>query len=154
MQSSILWRIWLNFMALLDFFALLQMSYFFRISNFFGLSITEETLLVEMRIWCIKTTSWDCLIFFFLALLQMSYFYWISNFFGPNSTEETLLVEMCIWYIKIGIVLVLHTWTVMYFSIFKSSSYSVTTFPLVILLCTLKTSNKEYSFIQIYQSIL
>jgi hypothetical protein len=26
----------------------------FRISNFFGLSITEETLLVEMRIWCIK----------------------------------------------------------------------------------------------------
>jgi hypothetical protein len=27
---------------------------FFRISNFFGLSITEETLLVEMRIWCIK----------------------------------------------------------------------------------------------------
>jgi hypothetical protein len=27
---------------------------FFRISNFFGLSITEETLLVEIRIWCIK----------------------------------------------------------------------------------------------------
>jgi hypothetical protein len=24
------------------------------ISNFFGLSITEETLLVEIRIWCIK----------------------------------------------------------------------------------------------------
>jgi hypothetical protein len=26
----------------------------FWISNFFGLSLTEETLLVEMRIWCIK----------------------------------------------------------------------------------------------------
>jgi hypothetical protein len=30
------------------------MVFFLRISNFFGLSITEEPLLVEMRIWCIK----------------------------------------------------------------------------------------------------
>jgi hypothetical protein len=28
-----------------------------RISNFFDLSITEETWLVEMRIWCIKTVN-------------------------------------------------------------------------------------------------
>jgi hypothetical protein len=34
--------------------ALLQFSHFFRISNFFGLSLTEDTLLVKMRIWCIK----------------------------------------------------------------------------------------------------
>jgi LytS/YehU family sensor histidine kinase len=34
--------------------ALSQFSLFCRISNFFGLSITEETVLVEMRIWCIK----------------------------------------------------------------------------------------------------
>jgi hypothetical protein len=27
----------------------------FRISNFFGLSTTDETQVVEMRIWCIKT---------------------------------------------------------------------------------------------------
>jgi cbb3-type cytochrome oxidase subunit 1 len=27
---------------------------FFLISNFFGLSTTEETCVVEMRIWCIK----------------------------------------------------------------------------------------------------
>jgi hypothetical protein len=27
---------------------------FFRISNLFGLNITEDTLLVETRIWCIK----------------------------------------------------------------------------------------------------
>jgi hypothetical protein len=29
-------------------------QFFPRISTFFGLNITEETLLVEMRIWCIK----------------------------------------------------------------------------------------------------
>jgi hypothetical protein len=45
MHSSILRRIWLNFMA---------QYLFFRISNFFGLSTTDETALVEMRIWCIK----------------------------------------------------------------------------------------------------
>jgi hypothetical protein len=55
MHSSILRRIWLNSMAhYLVFSALLQFSQFFRISNFFGLSTTDETWLVEMRIWCIK----------------------------------------------------------------------------------------------------
>jgi hypothetical protein len=35
--------------------ALSQFShFFFRISNLFSLSITAETYLVEMRIWCIK----------------------------------------------------------------------------------------------------
>ena len=40
----------------LFFSALLQFSpcFFSRISNFFGLSTTDETWLVEMRIWCIK----------------------------------------------------------------------------------------------------
>jgi hypothetical protein len=43
-------------MALWFFAAFLQLHNFFpRISNLFSLSITEETLLVEMRIWCIKT---------------------------------------------------------------------------------------------------
>jgi hypothetical protein len=57
MHSSILQKIWLNFMAqymYLFFSALVQFSLFFRISKFFGLSTTEETWLVEMRIWCIK----------------------------------------------------------------------------------------------------
>jgi hypothetical protein len=56
MHSSILRRIWLNFMAqYLVFSALTQFShFFFRISNFFGLSTTEETKVVEMCIWCIK----------------------------------------------------------------------------------------------------
>jgi hypothetical protein len=53
MHSSILRRIWLNFMAQYLVFRLLYTVFtiFFRISNFFGLSTTEE---VEMRIWCIK----------------------------------------------------------------------------------------------------
>jgi hypothetical protein len=41
----------------LGFFRLLysfHKFFFFRISNFFGLSTTEETEVVEMRIWCIK----------------------------------------------------------------------------------------------------
>jgi hypothetical protein len=57
MHSSILRRIWLNFMAqyMGGFLAVLQFSqFFFRISDFFGLYTTEETYLVEMRIWCIK----------------------------------------------------------------------------------------------------
>jgi hypothetical protein len=55
MNSSIIRRIWLSFMAQYLFFsALLQFSHFFpRISNFFGLSTTEETLVV-MCIWGIK----------------------------------------------------------------------------------------------------
>jgi hypothetical protein len=59
-HSSILRRIWLNFMALcLVLIRLLfQLShFFFRISNFFDLSITEETWVVEMRIQCIKIVN-------------------------------------------------------------------------------------------------
>jgi hypothetical protein len=53
MNSSILRRIWLNFMAqYLVFPAFIQFSQFFpRIPNFFGLFTTE---VVEMGIWCIK----------------------------------------------------------------------------------------------------
>jgi hypothetical protein len=57
MHSSILRRIWLNFMEqYLGFFFRLLHSFHncFRISNFFCLSTTEETWVVEMRIWCIK----------------------------------------------------------------------------------------------------
>jgi hypothetical protein len=43
-----------QFTVLVYFPALLQISQFIRISNFFGLSITEETSFVEMRVWCIK----------------------------------------------------------------------------------------------------
>ena len=56
MHSSILRRIWLNFMALILVF-IGSFSFHiscFRISNFFGMNFTEETLVVEMRIWCIK----------------------------------------------------------------------------------------------------
>jgi hypothetical protein len=59
-HSSILRRIWLNFMASCFVFIrrLFQFSHFFpRISNFFDLSITEETLVVEMRTWCIKIVN-------------------------------------------------------------------------------------------------
>ena len=57
MHSSFLRRIWLNFMAQYDlfFFGSLHFSqFFFSTSNFFGSSTTDETSLVEMRIWCIK----------------------------------------------------------------------------------------------------
>jgi hypothetical protein len=56
-HTSILRRIWLNFMApcLVFIRRLFQFShFFFRISNFFDLSITEETLEVEILIWCIQ----------------------------------------------------------------------------------------------------
>jgi hypothetical protein len=43
-----------QFHGTLDFSAILQFLQFIWISNFFGLRIIEETLLVEMRIWCIK----------------------------------------------------------------------------------------------------
>ena len=57
MHSSFLRRIWLNFMAQYGFsFGSLHFSqfFFFSTSNFFGPSTTDETSLVEMRIWCIK----------------------------------------------------------------------------------------------------
>ena len=56
MHSSFLRRIWLNFMAQYDLFfsALYTFVNFFSTSNFFGSSTTDETSLVEMRIWCIK----------------------------------------------------------------------------------------------------
>jgi hypothetical protein len=59
MHSSILPHIWLNFMTLClgsPFFRRGRL-FSFRISNFSGLSIIEETWLVEMRIWCIKIGS-------------------------------------------------------------------------------------------------
>jgi hypothetical protein len=34
-----------------------SVGFFFRISNFFDLSITEETWVVKMRIWCIKIVN-------------------------------------------------------------------------------------------------
>jgi hypothetical protein len=58
--SSILRQIWLKFMALCLVFIrrLFQFShFFFRISNFCDLNITEETWVVEMRIWCIKIVN-------------------------------------------------------------------------------------------------
>jgi hypothetical protein len=54
MRSSILRQIWLNFIALWFLSALSQFPHVFRISDFFNLSITDETWLIEMRIWCIK----------------------------------------------------------------------------------------------------
>jgi hypothetical protein len=58
MHSSILRRIWLNFMALwFSSDSSFSFHYFFRISNFFDLSIAEETWVVEMCIWCIKIVN-------------------------------------------------------------------------------------------------
>jgi hypothetical protein len=53
MHSSNLQRIWLNFMALWFVSAFSQFSFFPRIFNVFDLSITVETLFVEMRIWLV-----------------------------------------------------------------------------------------------------
>jgi hypothetical protein len=56
MHSSILPWIWLSLMApcLVFIGSFIVFTFFFQISNFFDLSITEETWLIEMRIWCIK----------------------------------------------------------------------------------------------------
>jgi hypothetical protein len=56
MHSSILRRIWLNFMALCLVFIrrLFQFHLCFFDFQRFDLSITEEAWVVEMRIWCIK----------------------------------------------------------------------------------------------------
>ena len=55
MHSSFLRRIWLNFMAqYLGFSTLSTFQILFWTFNFFGPSTTDETSLVEMRIWCIK----------------------------------------------------------------------------------------------------
>jgi hypothetical protein len=43
------WQLWIR--------RLFQFSLFFRISNYFDLSITEETWVVEIRIWCIKIVN-------------------------------------------------------------------------------------------------
>jgi hypothetical protein len=58
-HSSILRRIWFNFTPLFGFHptALSIFRFFFRISNLLVLNITEETWVVEMRIWCIKIGS-------------------------------------------------------------------------------------------------
>jgi hypothetical protein len=60
-HSSIIRRIWFNFMELCLVFIrqLVQFSqfFFFWISNFFDLSITGETWVVEMSIWCIKIVN-------------------------------------------------------------------------------------------------
>jgi hypothetical protein len=52
MYNSILQRIWLNFMTLYHSFTVTH--FYFGFPTFFGVSITEENLIVEMRIWCIK----------------------------------------------------------------------------------------------------
>jgi uncharacterized MAPEG superfamily protein len=56
MHSSILRRIWFNFVAYLFVFFRLIYSFrnVFRISGFFGLGVAEETWVVEVHIWCIK----------------------------------------------------------------------------------------------------
>jgi hypothetical protein len=56
MHSSIVRRIWLNFMVQYLGFRLFYTfhDFFFRISDFSSMSTTDETSLVEMHIWCIK----------------------------------------------------------------------------------------------------
>jgi hypothetical protein len=57
MHSSIIPRIWLNFMAFESMVFIGSFRFYIpppRISKYFGLSITEETWLVEMCIRCIK----------------------------------------------------------------------------------------------------
>jgi hypothetical protein len=67
-NSSILRRIWLNFMALGLVF--IRWLFQFWISNFFDLSITEETWVVEMRIWCINIVN--VLVLHFNPLVETS----------------------------------------------------------------------------------
>jgi hypothetical protein len=56
MHSSILRRIWLNFMAqdLVFFGSYTLFTIFFSDSNFYGLSTNEENKVAEMCIWYIK----------------------------------------------------------------------------------------------------
>jgi hypothetical protein len=64
-HSSTLRRIWFNFMALwFSWTALSVFASFFRISYFLDLSITEETCVVEMSIWCFKIVNVSVLHFF------------------------------------------------------------------------------------------
>jgi uncharacterized membrane protein YjfL (UPF0719 family) len=90
--GSISWhRVWDSFPALIQFsqlftdFQLFGLStteetyikicivfsqFVYRISNFFGSSTTDETSLVEMRIWCIKIGIVLVLRFTFKAILK------------------------------------------------------------------------------------
>jgi hypothetical protein len=106
MHSSILRRIWLNFMAqylggVFFFSALVQFSqFFFRISNFFGLSTTEKTLVVEMRIWCIIIGIVLVLHFDTLILTTVHNVYLIKR-----------TVSWQMWSVDRGCLLLLGTWS-------------------------------------------
>jgi hypothetical protein len=81
--------IWLSLMALCFGFhptALSQFSLFFRISNFFDLGITEETWVVEMCIWCIKSGS----------VLIISFTY-RSNYYVVKITDYPFFTIERIW---------------------------------------------------------
>jgi hypothetical protein len=64
----------------LGFFPALTDFTFLGISNFFGPSITEETLSVEMRIWCIKIG----------IVLVWHFNSWVEAFAGGVLVPESL----------------------------------------------------------------
>jgi hypothetical protein len=51
-------------------------DFLFRISNFFGLSTTQETWLVEMRIWCIKIGIVLVLHLYIVLLIIIIFWIW------------------------------------------------------------------------------
>jgi hypothetical protein len=82
-HSSILRRIWLNFMAhrLVLIRRHFSFHYFcFRISYFFDLSITDEKWVVEMCIWCIKIVS----------VWVLHFHHWVDAFAGGVSVFKGL----------------------------------------------------------------
>ena len=91
MHSSFLRRIWLNFMAQYGFsFGSLHFSqFFFSTSNFFGPSTTDETSLVEMRIWCIKIG----------IVLTLHFNPWVEASAGGLLVPEGLYSPVAMYYV-------------------------------------------------------
>jgi hypothetical protein len=91
-------------MCKLDYFAfvnnhfrlLFQFSHFFRISNFFDKSITEETWLVQMCMWCIQIVN----------VLVLHFNHWVEVSAGGLLVPESLYSSVAKFFgtcLKIGI---------------------------------------------------
>jgi hypothetical protein len=77
------------FYYVLDFFRLFYLNHIFSDFQPFGLSTTDETSLVEMRIWCIKIG---------IVLVLHSYFMHIPSLFSYNLVHQSLWIYCCINY--------------------------------------------------------
>jgi hypothetical protein len=124
MHSSILRRIWLNFMAQYSGVSLIRTplirmlhypddisgnKLYENLSNVIHLSgrcVYPDDFAANQSVWINEARLYFIRLFYNFP----NSFFRISNFFGLSTTEETLkLVKMRICCIKIGIVLVLHS---------------------------------------------